>query len=157
MKWNGISLSDFWNENKKTIFCFCLDDSLSFTELNMFVWFNDIWDVAINLSIAVSFFRMLYTRFQTVDRKIILKIQYEVYQNSGICSRIIRKFLSNFSIFSLFKCCCRRYFKDIETYFDLLIKFRRLLKFSKIIELILLNESRMQMPSYFFFLSCMRP
>ena len=78
MKWNGILLSEF---HKTRGLLFAMQDflfllrfvNLNFAEVDIFVWFNDIWNVSMNLNFAKTFFfsmTMLYTLFQPVDKKI---------------------------------------------------------------------------------------
>ena len=59
------------------LFLLWFDNSLYFLELNIFIRFNDSWDVAMDLTITVTFFRnmtTLFILFQPVDRKNHLKI-----------------------------------------------------------------------------------
>ena len=80
MKWNVIVWISEWKQQDnflvcKILFLLWFYYSLFFAKLNTFVWFN-IWNVAMNFGIAVTFFRcktMLYTLFQLVDGKITEK------------------------------------------------------------------------------------
>ena len=62
MKWNAIvgisewKQEDYFYDMQDFLFLLCFGDSLCFAEFDIFTWFNDTWDVAINLSIAVTFF-----------------------------------------------------------------------------------------------------
>ena len=119
-----------------------------FTEFNFFVWLHDIWDVTIDLSISMTFFRtmtMLYTLFQPVDGKITQKYS----------TRFIKIWEFVF-VFSESSCqilalgCYHRSFRDIENYLNFFIKIQSLLTLSKVTKLIFLNESRMWIPCWFF-------
>ena len=113
------------------------------------MWFNNIWDVTKNLSITlIFFFRSMTNLFQTVDGKITLKTQYKFYQKSTNCYLKFVKF-SHFYLISVLLLLIFQKYTDL---FEFLIKFQSLLRLSKVIELILLNESCMRMLSWWFFL-----
>ena len=81
-KWNGMLFSEFQNEKKRTtfwngyfLFLFWFDSSLCFV-FNIFVWFNNIWDITMNLNSVVTFFRIWYCFtlcFNPSKRKLLWK------------------------------------------------------------------------------------
>ena len=62
IKWNVIVWISEWKQEEyffrmlDFLFLLWFDDSFYFVSLNIFTWFNDICDVTMNLSIAVTFF-----------------------------------------------------------------------------------------------------
>ena len=89
---------------------------------------------------------MLYTLFHLLTENHFKKYSTRFIKIKEICLRIFWKFLSNFRTFLLVQYCCFWYFRYKVSYMNFSIKFQRSLKFTKVIELILLNESNTGIP-----------